>query len=448
VKKNIQQSRRLEAMKTNWFSLLVAGLLLVFAIGKYHHGMIRTDGTDLGMPYLGARAWLEGSNPYDGENLRRLQHAADADRFNFNLEYLPPVYPPTTFVLLAPLALLNWPQATQVWEVSAIVMLALAIHALLNLAGIGWRNPWALLFVLFCIVFAPLRNAFAMGQNALLAVCLAAMSAGALRRNRDILAGLLLAAAICLKPHDVFLILLYFAIIGRWRSVAWTIAGVGVVALIAIIRPGWSQLGWIPDWLRWVRHAASPGGINDPSAQGPARFQLLHFPVVLFTVMKSRWLVAVVNWVVCGVLGMWTAIALFRRRPWRRADSPELLALSAIVVFSLVPTFHRFPDAVLLLFPMAWGISKLGTSSESTGRIALLLLLPFLIQPYDLIPQLYAHGIVPRTLAHVWWWQCFVRGSLVWMTLLLWCWLVVALSRRANNHGPIDVDHTGKTMNR
>src|ERR1700733_11329248 len=163
---------QLQRLKKNWFSLLVAGLLLVLAIGKYRSGMIRTDGTDLGMPYLGARAWLEGSIPYDRETLPRIQHAADAQSFNFNLEYLPPVYPPTTFVLLAPLALLSWPAAMHVWEICAIVMLLLSIHALLNLAGLRWRDPRALLFVLFCIVFAPLRNAFAMGQNALPAVCL------------------------------------------------------------------------------------------------------------------------------------------------------------------------------------------------------------------------------------------------------------------------------------
>jgi Glycosyltransferase family 87 len=424
---------QIEWLMKNWFSLLVASLLFVFAIGKYHSGMIRTDGTDLGMPYLGARAWLEGSNPYDGDNLRRIQHAADAESFKFNLEYLPPVYPPATFVLLTPLALLNWPAAMHVWEISAVVMLVLAISAMLNLVGVSWRDPRAWLLVLFCIVFAPLRNAFAMGQNALPAVCLAALSASALRRNRDVLAGLLLAAAICLKPHDVFLFLIYFAMIGRWRAVAWAIAGVTFVAMIAILRPGLSQLGWIPDWLRWVNHAAAPGGINDPSAKGPARFQLLHFPVVLFTILQNRWLVAVLNLLICGSLGAWTAIIIFRRRLWRRADSFEFLAMSAVAVFTLVPTFHRFPDAVLLLFPMAWGMSKLGTPSESVGRITVLLLLPFLIQPYDLIPQLYAHGIVPRTLATVWWWRCFARGSLVWVTLLLSCWMTFALSRDAKH---------------
>jgi hypothetical protein len=422
---------QIERLKKNWFSLLVAGLLLVFAIGKYHRGMIRTDGTDLAMPYLGARAWLEGSNPYDGENLRRIQHVAGAQSFNFNLEYLPPVYPPTTFVILAPLSLLNWTAAMHVWEVCAIVLLLLSIHALLNLANIRWRDPRALLFVLFCIVFAPLRNAFAMGQNALPAVCLAALAASALRRDRNLLAGLLLAAALCLKPHDVLLILIYFALIGRWRAVAWTIVGVAVVALTAIIRPGLSHLGWIADWLQWAAHAASPGGINDPSAQGPARFQLLHFPVVLFTVLGSRTLVAIVNGAVCGVLGALIAVGIFRCRRLHRDDSPDLLALSAVAVFTLLPIFHRFPDAVLLLFPMAWGISKLGTPSEFSGRITVLLLLPFLIQPYDLIPQLYAHGIVPRSISHVWWWECFARGSLVWVTLLLSGWLTLALSRRA-----------------
>jgi hypothetical protein len=311
------------------------------------------------------------------------------------------------------------------------VLLAIAISVLLNLAGIEWRNPLALLFVLFCIVFAPLRNAFALGQNALPAVCLAAMSVGALRHKREVLSGLLLAAAICLKPQDALLILIYFAMIGQWRAVAWTIVGVAVVAIIAILRPGLSQLGWIPDWLRWVRHAAATGGINDPSGKGPARFQLLHLPVVLFTVMQNRWLVAIVSWLVCGALGVWTAIAILCPRSGRRGDSPDLLALSAVVAFSLTAIFHRFPDAVLLLFPMVWGISKLGTRNESAGRITVLLLLPFLIQPYDLIPQLYAHGIVPRTIAAAWWWRCFARGSLVWVTLILSCWLTFALSRQA-----------------
>ncbi len=115
-----------------------------------------------------------------------------------------------------------------------------------------------MLFLLFCAVFAPLRSGLVLGQNAVPAICLGILSITAVQKGRDVLAGCLLAIAVCLKPHDALLIALYFVVIRRWKTLGWTLCGVAGVAVIAIVRPGLSHGGWITDWLQWVRLAGAP----------------------------------------------------------------------------------------------------------------------------------------------------------------------------------------------
>src|SRR5947207_1779252 len=99
---------------------------------------------------------------------------------------------------------------------------AVSWFSILLLSGLRPRDFRALLLILFCLAFAPPRNAMVMGQNALPATCLVIISASALRLRRNRAAGVLLALALCLKPQDAAMILLFYALIGRWRAVAWS----------------------------------------------------------------------------------------------------------------------------------------------------------------------------------------------------------------------------------
>ena len=65
--------------------------------------------------------------------------------------------------------------------------------------------------------------------------------------------------------------------------------------------------------------------------------------------------------------------------------------MSIVSVLTLLPVYHRFPDAFLLVLPMAWAVGTLGTKDDKLGRVALVLLLPFLSQVPDYLGRLGAH---------------------------------------------------------
>ena len=60
----------------------------------------------------------------------------------------------------------------------------------------------------------------------------------------------------------------------------------------------------------------------------------------------------------------------------------ELLELGALAVSSLLPIYHRFYDASLLVLPLCWAfvsLRKTGGRTRKVAAAALLLMTPFLI---------------------------------------------------------------------
>jgi uncharacterized membrane protein len=275
-------------VKRNWFSLLLSGLLLAVAVLKYRSGMIPVDGTDLATNYSATRAWLDGTNPYDFENLLRHFHDAGGhDVPEFRADFMPPIYPPVTFVVTTPIALLSWDHALLAWKIAAPIMFALILGSLANLAGLRWWDWRTALLVLFCITFAPVRNAITLAQNAVPALCLAMLAALAFRFRRDALAGCLLALAISFKFQDALFVLVYFALNRRWRAIGWCMGTGAALLLIALVVHQPLHPGWIFDVLPWIRKASQPGSIIDPSSANGARFQMIRLPVLLFTFISS-----------------------------------------------------------------------------------------------------------------------------------------------------------------
>ncbi len=104
---------------------------------------------------------------------------------------------------------------------------------------------------------------------------------------------------------------------------------------------------------------------------------------------------------------------------WRRRDPRlELLDLSAIAVISLLPIYHRFYDAALLVLPLGWALVSF-RRPRRFAVLSLLMMTPFLIPGGTLLETMEVSGRIPAWLANRWWWQTFVMAHEVWMLLLL-----------------------------
>src|ERR1700761_6206275 len=121
--------------------------------------------------YTGARCLLQGCNPYDTAQLEQAFYRAGGlpqELPSWQIDV--PVYPPSTFLVLSPLALLRFPVARVVWF---LLNSCLFIAATFLILSVRTRAPrWvatslASLVLLSCIILLVL------GQPALFAISLA-----------------------------------------------------------------------------------------------------------------------------------------------------------------------------------------------------------------------------------------------------------------------------------
>jgi hypothetical protein len=92
--------------------------------------------------------------------------------------------------------------------------------------------------------------------------------------------------------------------------------------------------------------------------------------------------------------------------------------LSAIAVISLLPVYHRFYDATLLVLPLCWVFVSY-RKARVFAILSSVLMIPFLIPGGTLLETMEISGRIPAALAHRWWWEAFAMAHQVWLLLFL-----------------------------
>src|ERR1700678_4144869 len=93
--------------------VLSVSAIVLFALGA---ARVFRSSNDFVPVYTGARCLLHGCNPYDTSQLEKQfylagGHASELPSWDIDV----PVYPPSTFLVLSPLALLRFPDARVLW---------------------------------------------------------------------------------------------------------------------------------------------------------------------------------------------------------------------------------------------------------------------------------------------------------------------------------------------
>lgn len=157
-----------------------------------------------------------------------------------------PNLPPAALLLL-PVAWLDYPTARAIWTVTGLV--ALAITALFLMRQLRLEGAWRPAFLAGVLLFQPIYEQVAQGQNYLL--ILAALTAAwhGYRLGSARLTGIALGAALGLKLAGGYVGLLLL-LERRWTSLAWTAGTVGAVAALTLPFVGpaaWTAfLGGVP----------------------------------------------------------------------------------------------------------------------------------------------------------------------------------------------------------
>jgi hypothetical protein len=422
-----------------WQRILVAALLLASVAEFTIRGPARlllegVGWNDFLSPYIQANAWAHGKDPYSSQSLISQWPPAiprppfvDSEAAAGKLERkrgIPSPYPLTTLVIISLLTVLPWRAALLLWSFTSTSAVILAALALLDMCECRLERIRSQIFLATVLALAPVHTGLATANPAMLAVSLVIGACWALRKRRPKMAALLLAVAICLKPTVAGGLLLYFAIRRRWVTVLWTCGVTAIAGLVGVVRMFVAGTAWLPSYLENSRRMFAAGSVDDFTRTVALRFNMVNSQVFFGGIFSNP---STISWLSrflgVALLGCWILLC------FRRKTSTGLLEVSAVSVLSLVAVYHRFYDAALLIFPLAWMVL---VATRRTAQIAALAAVaPFFIPGPILLSQLADSGRIPAVITHGWWWNAVILPHEAWDLIILACLLLYFLWRES-----------------
>lgn len=422
----IDTTKTITSTNKAWCRVLVGILLFASVLEFSVRGPLRLlhDGTgwnDFLSPYIQAKAWVHGRNPYTGASLVKWWPPdnprppyVDTGAAEGTLERdrgMPSPYPITSLVMVAPFTVAPWSIALALWSSVSVAAIVMAAFALLAVCGCNWRELRSQLFLAATFALAPLHTGIATANPALLAVSLVIFTLWAAQRESNRAAGLLLALAICLKPTVAGGLLLYYLLRRRWSLVVTACSVSTAIAMIGFLRLTLAEVHWLASYQENSRRMFAIGSVDDFTRASGLRFNLINSQVFFGGIGASPAIANLLAHLLGVVLLAWWLWFCSRRR------TSGLLEVSAISTLSLIVVYHRSYDAVLLMLPLAWCL--LVTRKISRSFVTLAAVALFLVPGPILLTNLVRSGRVPLAVADSWFWNAIILPHEAWDLILI-----------------------------
>lgn len=256
------------------------------------------------------------------------------------------LHPPTTSLLLVPIAWLDLPTARILWQFTNLALLAASVWLLLDALRIQ-EFLWRVLFCAFVLVYPSLLENFRVGQVYVLLLFLFALTLWSELRAKHFLAGvgLGIAAGLKLSGAPIWLV---FAVRGQWRALAWATVVASTSALLGLVVLGAD--GWFAFFRRVLDYAQPVPLAAHVAFQATPSFLQRMFvassnfnPTPLF---DAAWLASPINllvWILALGLMLW-----FARRA-RFEFAYACAVAGSVILFPMAIEYHY----TLLLIPIA-----------------------------------------------------------------------------------------------
>jgi hypothetical protein len=380
-------------------------------------------------PYIQAKALVHRLDPYSPAVLLQLWPAEAAHFLFLKREVangtlvanrgFPTAYPITALVLIAPFTVLPWSVASWLWFAVNLLMFVIMLRALLEVARFSYREPAGILLIAGAFALAPFHTCLAAGNPTAIAVELSVIGLWQARMRHELTAAILFAISAGVKPQIGLIFLFYYLLRRRWRLFATAAALVAFVGALGLFWLAINHTPWFENYVRDNRMLFETGKLGNFTEINPIRFGLINLQVALYPLINSvRWTNDVSRAVgVILLIGWWIGLARTSDHEHR-----EALELGALAVCSLLPVYHRFYDASLLVLPLCWAFVSLARMRGKIRRaaaVSLLLMATFLIPGGTMLETWQTDGWISATLGSRAWWQAFVMAHQVWVLLLL-----------------------------
>ena len=393
--------------------IAVTALAVAFAYFAWR-GVLRAAelSFDLKYGYASIQAMVAGLNPYDPAHLEQallagggtMEHVFGAFRN---------VYFPFTLPVFLPISVGTWPQAQVAALIINVALVAAIIVGLLRYLGWPLLTVRSLAFAAAVLALAPIHTSMADGQPSVFAV--AALVGALVLSRRQVASGVLTGLASAIKVQIGLPFVALALVRKRWHAGVAAIAVIALLGLLAIIPLQLSGQPWFTTWQDNLRWQASSAGPNYAGPENPARVSLVNLQYPLRQLGVSD---AIAELVTFAAVGLAAVVYLWSAR--RAGRARDLLDMSVVGVLTLLLTYHRFYDAVLLVFPIAWAFGAWHDGRRLIAGLVLLCCADFLVPFQATLSVMEEGGSVPT----------WLTGSPVWSAVLLaqHVWSLIALT--------------------
>jgi hypothetical protein len=413
--------------------VLGASAIIFFVVGglrafRFSHDLVPV--------YTGAGCLLKGCNPYDTAQLeqqlfQRGGVAGDLPSWEIDV----PVYPPSTFLVLTPLALFRYSLARFLWFLLNGCLLV--ISAVLVLTICPQSQRW-LATILLSLILATSGILLVLGQPAALAISLVIIASYLFLRARSLALGaFLLMLSLAVKPQIGGLLAIYFLAQKPYRRYA-AIALAGALTLLVCaglsLRLHPQSANWTSTLRANLGATLGPGGSADPrqanqEAVGDTNLQTL--TSIFFVEAGTFNLIAYA--IFLGLLIAWIIVV-----PQSNGSlEVHFLALAALSILSLMPVYHRFYDTRLLLLTVPAVAVIFQKRRILGGLIAVLTVLAVISVQYRVQVFLIQSGGWQRLLHHRLLFILLLRQQNLELLTLFGLYLAAILGMRRSRVPPI-----------
>jgi hypothetical protein len=356
-------------------------------------GPAATRWVDFKAVYYGTRCLLEHHNPYNQSELNGVFQSegreSPSDSLLDHVGVTLYVNIPSTFIIVAPFALLPWGPAHVLWMTLIAGVFILAALLMWDVCASSLAPHVCL--ILMCILLANCEAFFAGGNTAGIVVSLCVVAVWCFLQERFVSAGILcLAVSLAIKPHDAGLVWLYFLLAGgvyRKRALQTLLITV-VLGLSAFLWVSHVAPHWMQDWQTNLAAISAHGGLNDPSLDSPTgrpRVMVIDLQSAILIFRDEPRIYNAVSYLVCGALLLVWSVRTLRLRFSQRA---AWLALAAVAPLTMLITYHRPWDAKLLLLTIP-ACALLWAEGGATAKLALLITTAGIVSTADIPLTIY-----------------------------------------------------------
>lgn len=254
---------------------------------------------------------------------------------------LPYNHPPFEAVLFLPLIHLPFLVSYALWGGVNLLLLASVVFLLRpHIPCLRAAFPWIPL--LAALAFFPIAYALMQGQDSILLLAIYCLAYTALRRGRDLQAGLWLGLGL-FKFHLVLPFVFILLLRRRWRAVLGVALSGGWDVLLSWALVGWKELLYYPRYT-WEINRHAPVRVIVPEDMANLRG--------LFT--GWSWAPAASPWLEIALLGVSLGVLLWGARQWEPGDLSDMTAwnngFSLAMIATFLVSYHGYNQDMSILF--------------------------------------------------------------------------------------------------